>query len=291
MPYHALVTADRAQMIEARLMPPSLRVVEFKLEADAAHLLVLASGKAEIVRGDTHLTLGASELIWLPPGRAGQFRLQAGSRGARLKATEIGLAHAMPTGTTAIGLREMLHRVLCQPLSEPERRDAIGHIEAIIAENYGPAPGSDIIIGNLLSVILIRIWRRALADVVTATPMPRSIVERFVLLLTQHKREQWPVEAYARRIGVSRERLSSAIRRATGLSPQAYIHRETLSDARDMLLNTSLQVSEIAFRLGFQDPAYFNRFFTRAEGISPGRFRRSSTNIPKPASPSYAAWP
>lgn len=291
MPYHALVTADRAQMIEARLMPPSLRVVEFKLEADAAHLLVLASGEAEIIRGETHLTLSASELIWLPPGQAGHFRLHAGSRGARLKATEIGLAHAMPTGTTAIGLREMLHRVLCQPLSEPERQDAIGHIEAIIAENYGPAPGSDIIIGNLLSVILIRIWRRALADVLAGTPMPRSIVERFVLLLTQHKREQWPVEAYARRIGVSRERLSSAIRRATGLSPQAYIHRETLSDARDMLLNTSLQVSEIAFRLGFQDPAYFNRFFTRSEGISPGRFRRSGANMRKTAPQSYAAWP
>lgn len=102
---------------------------------------------------------------------------------------------------------------------------------------------------------------------------------------------QWGVEDYARQLGVSRERLGFAVRKATGLSPQAYIHRELLSEARDLLLNSSLQVAEIAFRLGFQDPGYFNRFFTRNEGTSPGRFRRMGMRMQNVPPPSYAAWP
>lgn len=291
MPFQPLATSDRARMIEARLMPSSLRGAEFRLEEGAAHLVMLSAGEVEIERGQTVITLSAGGLAWLPPGPAGRLRLHAGSRGGRLKATEIGLAHAMPTGTTAIALREPLHRVLTQALTEEERRETLGHIEAIATENFNPAPGTEAVTSSLLTVMLIRIWRRALADVVAAGPVPRSVVERFVLLVAQHRRDQWGVEDYAVRLGLTRERLSAAIRRATGLSPQAYIHREILSDARDLLTNSSLQVTEIAFRLGFQDPGYFNRFFTRNEGISPGRFRRNAARAPQATPQSYAAWP
>lgn len=291
MPFQTLPAPDRVRMIEARLIPPALRVSETGLEEGAAHLVVLAAGSAEILQGETRLALGPSTLVWLPPGPAGRLRLDAGSRAARLKATEIGLAHAMPTGAAAIALREGLRETLVQAVSESERREAFAHIEAIAAENFAPAPGSDTVTAALLSVLLIRLWRGALAEVAAAGPVPRSLIERFVLLVGQHKREQWTVEAYARRLGVSRERLGSAIRRATGLSPQAYIHREILTDARGLLLNSSLQVTEVAFRLGFQDPGYFNRFFTRHEGLSPGRFRRSAAGSRTAPPQSYAAWP
>lgn len=293
MPLRTLTTADRALMIEARIIAPSLRVSEFGLEAGAAHLVMLSAGDAEILRDETQIALssGGPSLAWLPPGAAGRLRLQAGSRAARLKVTEIGLAHAMPTGATAMALREGLHRVMVQTMPEAERREAAGYMEAIAAENFSPAPGSETVTASLLSVLLIRIWRRALADIAAASHMPQSIIERFVLLVGRHRRDQWTVDDYARKTGTSRERLGAAVRRATGLSPQAYIHREILADARDLLLNSSLQVAEIAFRLGFQDPGYFNRFFTRHEGVSPGRFRRNAPLTGKATAQSYAAWP
>lgn len=130
-----------------------------------------------------------------------------------------------------------------------------------------------------------------MADVAGAASTAGSLTERFVLLVSQHKRDQWGVEDYAGQLGVNRERLGFVVRKATGLSPQAYIHRELLSEARDLLLNSSLQVAEIAFRLGFQDHGYFNRFFSRNEGTSPGRFRRTAVRIQNVAPPSYAAWP
>jgi AraC family transcriptional activator of pobA len=44
-------------------------------------------------------------------------------------------------------------------------------------------------------------------------------------------------------------------------------------EAKRQLHYTSNPISEIAFALGFDDPAYFTRFFTRQAGCSPRAFR------------------
>lgn len=291
MPLHGQIAANRVETT-ARMLTSSLRVSEFKLERGGAHLVLLSAGEAEIVQGERTLVITASGLAWLPSaGPVGRLRLNAGSRGSLLKTTEIGLAHAMPTGTSAMTVRSTLQRVLTQTLTEKDRKELAGYLDTIADENFRSTTGSDTIIASLLSVTLIRICQRAMADVAGAASTAGSLTERFVLLVSQHKRDQWGVEDYAGQLGVNRERLGFAVRKATGLSPQAYIHRELLSEARDLLLNSSLQVAEIAFRLGFQDPGYFNRFFTRNEGTSPGRFRRMGMRMQTIPPPSYAAWP
>jgi AraC family transcriptional activator of pobA len=197
----------------------------------------------------------------------------------------------MPTGTSASAVRAILQRILVQTPEERDRQELAGYLQTIASENVRAATGSDTIIASLLCVTLVRICQHAIADVAAAVSTPGGLAERFVLLVSQHKHDQWAVDDYAHHLGVTRERLGFAVRKATGLSPQAYIHREILSEARDLLLNSSLQVAEIAFRLGFQDPGYFNRFFTRNEGTSPGRFRRTARQMQNMPPPSYAAWP
>ena len=291
MPLHGPIAANRIETT-ARGLTSSLRLSEFKLERGEAHLVLLSAGEAEIVQGEKTLAITAPGLVWLPAaGSAGRLRLNAGSRGSMLKTNEIGLAHAMPTGTSAIMVRSTLQRVLTQTLAEKDRQELAGYLDTIAAENVRSTTGSDTIIASLLSVTLIRICQHASAEIAAAVSTAGSLTERFVLLVSQHKRDQWGVEDYAGHLGVSRERLGFAVRKATGLSPQAYIHRELLTEARDLLLNSSLQVAEIAFRLGFQDPGYFNRFFTRNEGTSPGRFRRMAMRMQNVPPPSYAAWP
>lgn len=291
MPHHGQIAANRIETT-ARILTSSLRVSEFKLEQGAAHLVLVSAGEAEIIQGEKTLVVTAPGLAWLPAsGPAYRLRLNAGSRGSLLKTTEIGLAHAMPTGTSAIMVRSTLQRVLTRTLAEKDSLELAGYLDTIADENFRSSTGSDTIIASLLSVTLIRICQHAMADVAGAASTAGSLTERFVLLVSQHKRDQWGVEDYAGQLGVNRERLGFVVRKATGLSPQAYIHRELLSEARDLLLNSSLQVAEIAFRLGFQDPGYFNRFFTRNEGTSPGRFRRTAVRIQNVAQPSYAAWP
>lgn len=282
--------AGNGQATLARILNSSLRVSEVKLAPGYAHLILLAAGHAQIIGESESLALPAPGLAWLPAGHAGRLRLEAGSRASLLSATEIGLAHAMPTGTSAITLRNGLQRVLIEALAEKNHAELAAYLETIATENLRPTAATETIIANLLSVTLIRICQHATAEI-SAVSVPSSMTERFVLLVAQHRRDHWSVDDYARHLGISRDRLGSIVKTATGLSPQAYIHRELLSEARDLLLNSSLQVAEITFRLGFQDPGYFNRFFTSKEGKSPGRFRRAAIRAQDTPPPSYAAWP
>lgn len=57
--------------------------------------------------------------------------------------------------------------------------------------------------------------------------------------------------------------------------PIKLVHGRVLFEAKRQLLHTSKPVSEIAYALGFGDPAYFTRFFSRRAGMSPSAYRAS----------------
>ncbi|MFO7288350.1 MAG: helix-turn-helix domain-containing protein, partial [Gammaproteobacteria bacterium] len=55
--------------------------------------------------------------------------------------------------------------------------------------------------------------------------------------------------------------------------PIKLVHHRVLLEAKRQLLYTTKPVSEIAYGLGFDDPAYFTRFFSRRTGMSPRAYR------------------
>jgi AraC family transcriptional regulator, transcriptional activator of pobA len=61
--------------------------------------------------------------------------------------------------------------------------------------------------------------------------------------------------------------------RVTGAPPVQLIHDCAIRAAKRNLIYTSLSVSEIASDLGFDDAAYFSRFFHKRCGMSPSKFR------------------
>ena len=61
-----------------------------------------------------------------------------------------------------------------------------------------------------------------------------------------------------------------------GQSPTQLIHSRMLIEAERQLRYTGMSITEIAYYLGFEDPAYFSRFFTKGMGASPRNFRRST---------------
>ena len=62
-------------------------------------------------------------------------------------------------------------------------------------------------------------------------------------------------------------------REYTGFSPHAYVTRLRLDKAKDLMVSTTMNISEIAFAVGYANPLYFSRLFKRHTGLSPSRFR------------------
>ncbi|MBL4600423.1 MAG: helix-turn-helix transcriptional regulator [Rhizobiaceae bacterium] len=64
----------------------------------------------------------------------------------------------------------------------------------------------------------------------------------------------------------------------TGMPISKIIEGRLIQEARRNLAYTSLTVAEIAYRIGYKDPAYFTRVFTRTTGITPTEFRNKLEN-------------
>lgn len=100
-------------------------------------------------------------------------------------------------------------------------------------------------------------------------------IERLSALVHQHLREQKPAGFYAMKLGISPAHLNRIVQTVTGQSVHAFISRKLTDEARRDLVFTADSVQDIAFRLGFTDPAYFSRFFLRQTGMPPKAWRKA----------------
>ena len=70
-------------------------------------------------------------------------------------------------------------------------------------------------------------------------------------------------------IGMSRSHLHLKIKALIGRPTSNFIRAIRLHKANDLLQNTDLNVTQVAYEVGFRDPAYFSRKFTEEFGVYP----------------------
>lgn len=96
----------------------------------------------------------------------------------------------------------------------------------------------------------------------------------FSLLVEQNYKTLHSVTDYAKRLGLSPKSITKHFQKAGTTSPSEFIKNRILLEAKRLLIYTDKTVKEIAFELGFNDPAYFTRFFTKAISKSPLQFKK-----------------
>lgn len=151
-------------------------------------------------------------------------------------------------------------------------------IRALMRQIFGEYGGRDFARAQMLrsqSGLLLGLVARCLLDGAAAaeTSAADSRFRRFEDLVEAHYAEHWSVSDYAAAMGVTPVHLSRIARAATGRPASRVIEERVIREARRNLVYTDLPVSVVAYALGFADPAYFSRLFSRATGMSPRRFR------------------
>ncbi|HEX5169907.1 MAG TPA: helix-turn-helix domain-containing protein [Cyclobacteriaceae bacterium] len=89
--------------------------------------------------------------------------------------------------------------------------------------------------------------------------------------------ETFSVEDLSAEVGLSRSMLHRRLKKLTGKSASDLISETRLKRARRFLENNVATVSEIAYRVGFNSPSYFNKVFQKHYGISPGEVRKGAS--------------
>jgi AraC-like DNA-binding protein len=82
------------------------------------------------------------------------------------------------------------------------------------------------------------------------------------------------VAEFAESYGCSSSNLYKLFKQNTGSSPQDFFIHLKMERARKYLLQSNLKVKEIAAKLGYSDPYYFSRIFSKHVGLSPANYRK-----------------
>ena len=101
-----------------------------------------------------------------------------------------------------------------------------------------------------------------------------KLFKDFSLLVEQNYKKMHSVTDYANRLGVSPKSLTKHFHKIGTQTPSEFIKNRIILEAKRQLLYSTEAVKHIAFDLGFNDPAYFSRFFTKTTGKSPLQFKK-----------------
>ncbi|GAB3700766.1 hypothetical protein GCM10027592_28070 [Spirosoma flavus] len=168
-------------------------------------------------------------------------------------------------------------------LSEKEESVIDGIIQQIQQEYQAPIDkfSQNIIIAQL-DVLLNYAERFYQRQFVTRRPINHEFIDRFEVLLEayfegdQLIQSGLPTVGYlAEQLHLSPTYLSSLLKTLTGQNTQQHIHEKLIGKAKEMLSTTSLSISEIAYKLGFEHPQSFSKLFKLKTDSSPIAFRQS----------------
>ena len=135
-------------------------------------------------------------------------------------------------------------------------------------------------IGQIVVLDLLSSYIGMIADIyqrgfpVSANNRYADITFRFKSLLSANYQSVKRPSQYASKLNISSVYLNEAVKSTTGISTSDCIRDEIIIQAKRLLFYTKISVKEIAQELGYEDWAYFTRFFTKAAGISPSHFRK-----------------
>lgn len=99
-------------------------------------------------------------------------------------------------------------------------------------------------------------------------------IEKALNFIHEHFHEDISLADVASQVYRSPEHFSRLFKEVTGKNFSVYLTNYRLIQARSLLINTDLKITEIAFKVGYQNPSYFSRLYKKHMGISPEEERR-----------------
>ena len=251
---------------------PSEWTIRSHVHKDLNHIILIAQGGGSMQAEEASVTFEAPCLLLVPAGIVHGFTWHNESRGQVTTIAETYLRHLSERDPDLAPLFRRAHAV---GLLEEDRTMIEDALDQMGRELGWAGPGQRAAVEAGLLSIMVRALRRSRLEGTSGAERGRhvALVAQLRERIEQRFRLREPVDVHARALGVSPTALRVACARVAGAAPAAMLDERALLEARRLLLYSNLSVTEIAFSVGFEDPAYFSRFFTRHVGQPPRAYR------------------
>lgn len=252
---------------------------EIKLHRHASffQILYIEAGSGDAMFGHAKAAIYPPAVLTIPPGVNHGFRFSRDIEGLVITV----LTSQLPQ---PLGDRGRLGEWLATPhptTLDPQDIDAAYLMQSLnrLGEEFEQrrAGRSELLLSyiSLALQLTARISENTNATKFASNPNERRM-ELVSGLVQQHFRSHQPASFYAGALGISQAHLNRIVRSKTGHTMHELIANKLVDEAKRELLFTLASVQEIAFRLGFTEPGYFSRFFSKHTGVTPRDWRQSA---------------
>lgn len=231
-------------------------------------MLFITSGGGETGLDGRSLALPPPCIVNVPRGVVHGFQFDPGTTGWVVTLTSELVDHCLAGGGA---LRLPLENTSVLPM----HADLHSLAQRMDREYYNKDLGRTQILRGLTTQMLALVARRIdqAQDSRKATHR-NPLFTRFEALVERDFRLRRSLADYATELAMSPTHLNRIVHRATGHSASQLVNERVLREARRLLIYTNLTAAEIAYDLGFGDPAHFSRVFSKKTGMAPVVFRR-----------------
>jgi len=267
---HAERLDDRSRPSEWTILPHA--------HADLVQLVIVDQGGGEMRAEEARLTVAAPALLLIPQDVVHGFAWERESTGS---VVTLSVRHLALLDTRYPGLAALFGSARVVALDGPALAAIQASVTALMRELGWGAPGHIAAVDAALLAMLVETSRAcgpAMGEAPSVPGQQSALVARYRARIDERFRLRERIAVHAAALGVSESRLRVACAHIAGLSPAAMLDQRAVLDAKRALLYTNLSIAEVGYTVGFADPAYFTRFFTRHAGVSPRIFRSMGGN-------------
>ena len=251
--------------------------------ANLHHVFHMTGGQGVVQIDETFVPFVAPQLLIIPAMLIHGFRYHPEAKGQVLTLSESYLSALLARGPE---LEPLMSDFACVPPGDGTSFAL--DLGRLGAELSWRALGHEGAVEGRLLAILVDVLRSVRPSLSSGSALgPEAIlVARFRRIVERRFRETLAMDDYARSLDVTVSRLRKACR-TTLTSPQRIVQSRIVLEAKRLLLYSAMTVAEVSYSVGFSDPAYFSRVFSKWVGEAPSSFRASyKSNAPAPSAKS-----
>jgi AraC family transcriptional activator of pobA len=251
---------------------PSNWTIRPHAHTDLHHVFVLKSGAGVMLAEGRQISFAAPCLLIVPAGLVHGFMFEAEASGTVLTIAEPYARELIRREPEFAGIFAGARCVAAADLDDLDQ-----NLARLSRELVWQAPGHAAAIeGHLLAVLVqaLRLSRHAAGGPDPVAGRAAMLVAKFRETIEAKFRTGASLDAYAASMGVTPAQLRRACHQIAGCAPMRLVQDRILLEAERVLLYTNMSVAEAAAYLGFEDSAYFSRFFAKRTGRPPRSARR-----------------
>ena len=241
-------------------------------------ILCLFDGALDVQLDEESYTLSGGWAITVPPGVVHGIRIRPDARG-----TVLSLAAPLLADENYRQLQHYFGALVSSAQIIEFHKQSVffvqlrHYLNLIVGEFQQSETGHKLMLEWLVRMVLMTIKRQYDHKQFQASNSRSgsNMLTEFRSLLDNEYRKQWTVQQYANALHTSASSLNRLCNECVGITAKSIIQNRMLLEAKRKLIYTQYPLDQIAYTLGFKDPAYFSRFFKRLEGVAPSVYRQT----------------